>query len=300
MKFVQFYDPGKGTGVGVVQGNTVIDLTENNPDVETVNDLLQIASAAHMSISELAGRMLDAADEITEYAYDLLDTEPSTGVMHLIMPIIAPEVWGFGVTYKRSAAIRDEDSERSIYDQVYESDRPEAFFKATPSRCSGPNGPICIRSDSTLTATEAELAYVLGEEGEIIGYTLCNDVSAWDLERDNPLYLNQSKIYLGCCAFGPTLVTPDELTDPYDVEITCEIIRGETSIYKGSANTSQLAKRFDVMNEYLYRDNVIPAGTLVSTGTGIMIPNELSMVEGDIVSISADGIGVLSNPVQQL
>jgi 2-dehydro-3-deoxy-D-arabinonate dehydratase len=300
MKFVQFYDPGSGTGVGVVEGDTIIDLTEINPDVETVNDLYQIASAARMTMSELADRMLQDAHDPTEYAYDLLDTQPSTGVMHLIMPIIAPEVWGFGVTYERSASIRDSDSARSIYDQVYEADRPEAFFKATPSRCSGPNGPICVRSDSTLTATEAEFAYVLGDAGEIIGYTLCNDVSAWDLERENPLYLNQSKIYMGCCAFGPTLVTPDELTDPYNVEITCEIIRGETSVFKDSANTSQLAKRFDVLNTYLYRDNPIPPCTMVSTGTGIMIPNDLNMVEGDIVRISAEGIGVLSNVVQQL
>ncbi len=300
MKFVQYYDPGKGTGVGIVQGNTVIDLTENNPDVETVNDLLQVASAARMSIADLADRMLDGAEELTEYTYDLLDTEPDGGVMHLIMPIIAPEVWGFGVTYQRSASIRDVDSARTIYDQIYESDRPEAFFKATPSRCSGPNGPICIRSDSTLTATEAELGYVVGDDGEIIGYTLCNDVSAWDIERENPLYLNQSKTYFGCCAFGPTLITPDELTDPYDVEITCEIIRGGTSVYKESANTSQLAKRFEQLNDYLFRNNPIPTGTLVSTGTGIMIPNDLSMEEGDIIKISADEIGMLSNTVQQL
>ena len=52
------------------------------------------------------------------------------------------------------------------------ADRPEIFFKATPSRCVGPNGFIGIRSDSSLTATEPELAYVLDNNGEIIGYTL--------------------------------------------------------------------------------------------------------------------------------
>jgi 2-dehydro-3-deoxy-D-arabinonate dehydratase len=301
MKLVQFYQPGQGTGVGVVRGDTVLDLSENNPDIETVNDLIHLASTVYMSLSELVNRMLDGqAGRVTEYSYDLLDTVPDIGVPHLTLPLFAPEVWGFGVTYKRSAQVRDSDAENTIYDQVYKSPRPEAFFKATPSRCSGPNAPIGVRSDSTLTATEPELAYVLGEPGEIIGYTLCNDVSAWDIERENPLYLNQSKIYSGCCAFGPTLVTADAIDDPYNLDITCQIIRGESTIFEGQANTSQLARKFEELNEYLYRDNPIPPGTVVSTGTGIMVPNDLSLMEGDIVNISSPNIGTLSNPVIQL
>lgn len=301
MKLVQFYQPGQGTGVGIVQGDTVLDLSEHNPDVETVNDMIHLAATVHMSLSELAERLLNGADgEITEYAYDILDTDPDVGVPHLTVPLFAPEVWGFGVTYKRSAEFRDADAEQNIYDRVYNSPRPEAFFKATPSRCSGPHAPIGVRSDSVLTATEPELAYVLGAPGEIIGYTLCNDVSAWDLERENPLYLNQSKIYFGCCAFGPTMVTADSIEDPYNLDITCEIIRGETTIYEGHANTSQLARKFDELNEYLYRDNPIPPGTVVSTGTGIMVPNDLALMEGDIVNISSPEIGTLSNPVMQL
>ena len=112
-----------------------------------------------------------------------------------MIPLSPPEVWGFGVTYQRSAEVRDADvaattdSSASIYDRVYHAERPECFFKATAPRCVGPHRPIGIRSDSELTATEPELAYVLGTNRQIVGYTICNDVSAWDLERDNPLYL---------------------------------------------------------------------------------------------------------------
>lgn len=297
MKLVQFYDPGRGTGVGVLKGSTVIDLTGDG-EVGSINDLLNIAMTARMSLTELAGRMIK--DDAEEYAYDLLDCEPDAGVAHLVMPVFPPEVWGFGVTYKRSAQIRDEDSHQSIYDRVYHSPRPEAFFKATASRCAGPNAPIGIRSDSTLTATEPELAYMLGVDGEIVGFTLCNDVSAWDLERENPLYLTQSKIFTGCCAIGPMLVTPDEIPDPYGIEITCRILRGETVVYEGSANTSQLARKLDELNEYLYRHNPIPPGTVVSTGTGIMVPNDRCLMHGDIVEISAPKLGVLRNPALQL
>lgn len=300
MKLVQFYDPGRGMGVGLVQDGMVIDVMEENEDVQTVNDLMHVAAVTRMALPDLVERILNGHPDRTQYSYEMLDTTPSSTVTHLILPLFPPEVWGFGVTYKRSAEMRDEDSGLNIYDRVYSSSRPEVFFKATASRCAGPNAPISVRSDSTLTATEPELAYVLGEEGDIIGYTLCNDVSAWDIERDNPLYLPQSKIFTGCCALGPVLVTADELTDPYHVEITCEIIRDGICVYRGGANTSLLTRRLEELTACLRRDNPIPAGTVVSTGTGIMVPNSLSLQDGDIVRIAADGIGLLSNPVKQL
>ena len=182
MKLVQFYEPGQESGVGVVQDDYVIDLTEIMPEVETVNDLMHVSGVSNLSLAELVDRVLNNFDgQLTGFTYESLDVTPDVGIPHLMVPLFSPEVWGFGVTYKRSAEFRDDDAQQNIYDQVYNSDRPESFFKATASRCSGPNAPICVRSDSKFTATEPELAYVLGDEGEIVGYTLCNDVSAWDL-----------------------------------------------------------------------------------------------------------------------
>lgn len=301
MRLVQFYEPGQESGVGIVQDDHIIDLTEIMPEVETVNELMHVAGAARLSLAELVDRALDDYDgQLAGFTYESLDVSPDVGFPHLMVPLFSPEVWGFGVTYKRSAEFRDDDAQQTIYDQVYNSDRPESFFKATASRCSGPNAPICVRGDSKFTATEPELAYVLGDEGEIVGYTLCNDVSAWDIEKENPLYLNQSKIYQGCCALGPTLVTADEIDDPYDIDIRCRILRDDAVVFDGEANTSQLARSFDELNEYLYRDNLIPSGTVVSTGTGIIVPSDLGLQEGDIVVIESPEIGVLSNPVQQL
>ena len=301
MKLVQFYEPGQESGVGVVQDDYVIDLTEIMPEVETVNDLMHVSGVSNLSLAELVDRVLNNFDgQLTGFTYESLDVTPDVGIPHLIVPLFSPEVWGFGVTYKRSAEFRDDDAQQNIYDQVYNSDRPESFFKATASRCSGPNAPICVRSDSKFTATEPELAYVLGDEGEIVGYTLCNDVSAWDIEKENPLYLNQSKIYQGCCALGPTFVTADAIDDPYNIDIQCRILRDDEVIFEGHANTSQLARSFDELNEYLYRDNLIPSGTVVSTGTGIILPNDLGLKDGDLVVIASPEIGVLTNPVQQL
>jgi 2-dehydro-3-deoxy-D-arabinonate dehydratase len=223
-----------------------------------------------------------------------------------MIPLTPPEVWGFGVTYQRSAEVRDADvaaamdSSASIYDRVYHAERPECFFKATAPRCVGPHRPIGIRSDSALTATEPELAYVLGTNRDIVGFTICNDVSAWDLERDNPLYLPQSKIFTGCCALGPAIMTAATGPDPYDLEISCRIIRGGETIFSEATNSGRIGRRFEELNEYLYRDNPIPPGTVVSTGTGIMAPNEFALRDGDLVEIEIAGIGVLSNPAVKL
>ncbi len=134
------------------------------------------------------------------------------GEWQLAIPITAPEVWGCGVTYRRSADFREEGL--GIYDRIYEADRPELFYKASPSRSVGPHAPIGRRRDSQFTAAEPEVALVVSSGGDILGFTIANDVSAWDIERDNPLYLPQSKIYAGCFSFGPAVVTPDEIADP--------------------------------------------------------------------------------------
>jgi 2-dehydro-3-deoxy-D-arabinonate dehydratase len=217
-----------------------------------------------------------------------------------LLPLDAPEVWGAGVTYKRSAVERDEDSQTDIYTRVYFSDRPELFFKATLPRCSPPFGEIGIRSDSTFTATEPEVAVVVGDGNEPIAFTLCNDVSAWDIERENPLYLPQSKIFLGCCAFGPMLVTREQIGDPYAIEVTCRIIRNGTVIFEGSASTAQMNRRFDDLIAFLRRNNPIPVGTLLTTGTGIMPPPEAALREGDIVEMESPQLGKLVNFVRQL
>ncbi len=317
MKLIQYHLPNLGKRVGIVtRENSVIDVTsEESP---SVLDVLKLADKERVSLGVLLADIQEKvsapppmrftafqeADSVshdeTGLSLEKLNVTPSEKIPHLLLPIDPPEVWGCGVTYKRSADMRDDDTQQDIYSRVYHADRPEIFFKGTPSRCVGPNGYISIRSDSVLTATEPELAYILGTEGEIIGYTLCNDVSAWDIERDNPLYLPQSKVFYGCCALGPMFVTPSEVDDPYNLVIKCTILRDEKEIYAGEVNTSQINWKFEKLTEFLMRDNPVPFGTVVSTGTGIIVPNDLPLVPDDIVKIEIQGFGTLSNPVKQL
>jgi len=278
----------------------VRDLTALDPAVKTTLDLLEGSHIQGKTIDVKVREMVERAGHVPGYPYDDLHVPPGSSSAYLDMPIYPPEVWGFGVTYKRSAEMRDEDSASTIYDHAYSAERPELFFKATYSRCVGPQGYIGIRCDSVLTATEPELAYVLGYNEEIVGYTCCNDVSAWDIERENPLYLPQSKIFRGCCAIGPVLTTVSDIPDPRDLDITCRMFREGKQIYEGYVHSSQIRRSFDELTMFLCRNNPVPPGTVVSTGTGIMIPNNLPMQEGDRVEIEIEGIGVLCNVARQL
>jgi len=296
MKLAQFYLPEAGCRIGILEGQQVSDIT--SPDLCGIMDLIHRAVSEEKTIEEIVSGLPTSG----EYSYESLNVLPDESKPHLLMPINPPEVWGCGVTYKRSAEMRDEDTtgEKGIYDHVYFADRPELFFKATAPRCVGPNGHICIRSDSQLTAAEPELAYVIGKDQGIIGFTVCNDVSAWDIERENPLYLPQSKIFYGCCALGPVLTLSSGIQDPYDLDITCKIIRKDEVIFSGEINTSAMKRRFDELTDFLCRDNPVLIGTVMTTGTGIMIPNDYALAAGDVVEIDIEGIGKLANTVRKL
>ena len=215
------------------------------------------------------------------------------------IPITPPEVWGAGCTYAPSAEFRDKQvgEKEGMYAYVHNTDhRPELFEKGGPRVCVGPNEGIGIRSDSKFTAPEPELALALNSKGEIQGYMVGNDVSAWDIERENALYLPQSKVFDRCVALGPVLVTPDEIVDPYALDMTCTITRADEIIFTGSCSTRQLRRKFEELVKYLLQSNSVPAATVLFTGTGIIVTQEAALVPGDIVAISVPEIGTLANP----
>jgi len=240
--------------------------------------------------SEAAGVSLPGFAESEAQAIEFLDPG---------IAICPPEVWASGCTYQTSAAFRDAEhgTREGFYAHVYNAPRPEIFFKGTARHCVGHDEPIGMRSDSKFTAPEPELAVVLGSKGQILGYTLANDVSAWDIERENPLYLPQSKTYTACVSLGPVIVTPDEIADPYSLAITCTIKRHGRTLFEGSTSTSRLNRKLETIVDYLRRANPVPAGSVLCTGTGIIVKEDAALAAGDIVEIECTPIGVLLNPV---
>jgi 2-dehydro-3-deoxy-D-arabinonate dehydratase len=221
--------------------------------------------------------------------------------VRLLPPLDAHEVWGAGVTYERSKIAREDESEQggSFYDLVYRAARPELFFKATPSRVVGPGRPIRVRRDTRWCVPEPELALVLTPSLELVGFTIGNDVSARDIEGENPLYLPQAKVYDACCALGPAVTLASSMPAANEVEIHLEITRAGTVVVDETTSVGRMRRSFEELIAWLGRDNLFPSGAILLTGTGIVPPDEFSLAQGDIVRISIDGIGTLTNPVIQ-
>ena len=218
----------------------------------------------------------------------------------LLPPIHGQEVWAAGVTYYRSRDARMEESKTAggedFYARVYEAERPELFFKAPPYRVVGSGQPVRIRRDSRWNVPEPELTLAINAKGEIIGYTVGNDMSSRDIEGENPLYLPQAKVYDGACALGPGILVTNEPLSP-ETAIRLSIQRNSHPVFESETTLAQLKRTPQELVEYLYRETSFPNGCFLLTGTGIVPPSTFTLQSGDEISIAIDGIGALVNTV---
>lgn len=270
--------------VGVLDGDVLRPLRFETGHVKTLAELLE-AEEIHTLIDFLRD------DAVTVRFADVT----------LLPPVDQQETWAAGVTYKRSKTARMEESEAaaSCYDRVYTSERPELFLKATPHRVVGPNAPIRIRKDSNWNVPEPEITLVLNSRMELVGYTIGNDVSSRDIEGDNPLYLPQAKVYDDCCSLGPCITLADAMPPREEIGIGLTVLRDTECVFVGHTDVSQMARSFEDLIHWLRRDNSFPNGAFLLTGTGIVPDSSFSLLPGDVVQITIDGIGMLSNPVVQ-
>lgn len=218
----------------------------------------------------------------------------------ILAPIVSQEVWAAGVTYFRSRTARMEESKDagggSFYDRVYSAERPEIFFKATPQRVANPNQPMHLRGDSKWMVPEPELTLAVNSKGEIIGCTVGNDLSCRDIEGENALYLPQAKCFKLCAALGPAILIQSEPLAP-TTKIVLQIERAGKPVFEGDTTLAQLKRTPQELVGFLFRDNTFPTGTFLMTGTGIVPGDEFTLQSGDVVNITIDGIGTLSNPM---
>lgn len=215
----------------------------------------------------------------------------------LLVPLIPPETWAAGVTYERSRDARISESQfKSVYDFVYDADRPELFLKdAGGRRTVGPGAIIAPRTDATWTVPEPELAIVL-DDGRPLAVTIGNDVSSRDIEASNPLYVPQAKVYARACVLGPALLVPADWSAPFAIELRILSVSGET-LFAGQTSTAKMKRSFGELISYLLRNNPLPPGTVLLTGTGLVPPDHISLAVGHRVEIHIPGIGTLVNPV---
>jgi 2-dehydro-3-deoxy-D-arabinonate dehydratase len=221
--------------------------------------------------------------------------EPAGGAP--LAPIEADqEVWASGVTYQRSREARKAESDSGdVYDRVYAAARPELFFKANGWRVMAPGQPVRCRADSQWNVPEPELALVINQAGEIVGYTAGNDMSSRSIEGENPLYLPQAKIYDGACSLGPAirLCGPDALRD---LRIAIAIERQGRPVFEGETRTSNMNRTLEDLAAYLRRELSFPHGAFLLTGTGIVPPDRFTLAAGDRVTITV-GEMTLTNEI---
>lgn len=280
LTLARFVGPGSDRArVGAVVGHDVFPLAVDG-----------LAELLHLSARDIRALVTEAcAAGPGELASAQRWLPPVEGVM---------EVWAAGVTYVRSLDARVEESQRgSVYEQVYLSERPELFFKAVPWRVVSDGEPVAVRADSWSSAPEPELAVLTNAAGEVVGYTVCNDVSSRNIESENPLYLPQAKVYAGSCAVGAMITPWWEVPNPYDLQILMTIHRDGVPVFSGSSSTALLRRRIEDLVAWLYAEQDFPDGAVLSTGTALVPDLSLTLSAGDRVEITIPGVGRLDNPV---
>ncbi|GGO29996.1 fumarylacetoacetate (FAA) hydrolase [Microbispora rosea subsp. aerata] len=220
------------------------------------------------------------------------------GETRLLAPVDgATEVWASGVTYLRSRDARVEESAlKSVYELVYDAERPELFFKSPAWRVVTDGEPVGIRSDSALNVPEPELALVVNRFAEIVGYVVCNDMSSRSVEGENPLYLPQAKMYAGACALSSG-VRPAWEVDPSDLAIRMTVAREDAVVWDGTTSTSQIKRPFTQLTSYLFHSEDHPHGAVLSTGTGLVPDLDFTLREGDLITVAIEEVGELRNRV---
>jgi 2-dehydro-3-deoxy-D-arabinonate dehydratase len=290
------FQSGESKALGLWKNEEVINLTKLNP--VTFGSFTQLSIHSH--------KYDETIEQTISKALKGSSIEPNRESLSLddkrvLIPLDPAEVWACGVTYRRSQEAREYETDvKGIYDLVYDAERPEIFFKTTGIRCVGTNQKIGIRGDSSWSVPEPELAFIIGPDCQVVGFTAGNDVSARDIEGENPLYLPQAKIFESCCALGPSIVTIDEVGIEPSLEIKCEIRRDKKPIFSGFTNTDRMKRSIDELRSYLCKYNPIPPGSVCLTGTGIVPPDDFSLQKGDIINIKIEKIGTLKNTVKRL
>jgi 2-dehydro-3-deoxy-D-arabinonate dehydratase len=248
----------------------------------SLDDLLRMPLA---EIREVLGSAI-----ATRQRVELRDVE-------LAAPAQSQEVWAAGVTYLRSREARlEETSQKNIYEHVYESDRPELFYKAAGWRVVVHGGEVGVRADSTWDVPEPELAVLSNSRAEVVAYACGNDMSSRSIEGENPLFLPQAKIYDRSCAIGPAAVLAWGV-DIARAAIRMTIERDGKTVFSGASSVADMTREPAKLVGVLHSSYTLPLGSWLLTGTSLVPPEPYTAKPGDLVRIAIDGLGELANSV---
>ena len=282
MRFVRFQRADCVARAGLLEDGGVREIADHADSRDPLVDLLRVG-----------------ADALAEAARLASPVREDVAGLRLLSPIAAPgKVIGIGLNY---------ESHRLEIGAELQTE-PTIFGKFATS-ITGPNDPIELpRVAPGRVDYEAELAVVIGTTARhvseaaamtaVAGYMVANDVTARDWQVKKPQgQWELGKSFDTFLPLGPALVTADEVDDPHDLEVTCEVA-GEI-LQKGS--TSDLIFPIPALIAYLSDVCTLEPGDIILTGTpggvGMARRPPRWLAEGEVVRTSVGLLGVLENRV---
>ena len=283
MQFVRFTRGDATPRVGLLHEGTIREI----PDMSGTPDPLLTLLGEGSDALGRAGRSAVAQ-------------EHSVADVALLPPLASPpKVIGIGLNY---------ESHRLEIGAELQAE-PTVFGKFASS-ITGPNDAIMLPTAAPRRVDyEAELAVVMGSAARnvteaqalsmVAGYMVANDVTARDWQVKKPQgQWELGKSFDTFLPLGPALVTADEIDDPHDLRVTCEV-SGETL---QDGNTSDLIFSIPALIAYLSQVCTLLPGDVILTGTpggvGMARKPPRWLVEGDVVRTSVGRLGFLENRVE--
>ncbi|QJD82901.1 fumarylacetoacetate hydrolase family protein [Cohnella herbarum] len=272
MKLLQFYhlqDEARKLQVGLLKGDsTVVALSTAG----TVRDVIRESDI--YSLQEGASYRLDE--------------------VKLLSPLTDPEkIICIGLNY---------------HDHVIESNmqvpKVPVLFPKYNNCLTGHDDEVVIPAEVSQCDYEVELAVVIGKTAKrvplesamdyVFGYTVLNDVSARDIQLNEPQW-TRGKAIDGFAPMGPWIVTADEIENPGNLSISLKL-NGETM---QNSNTKELIFNIPYLVSFLSNTITLQPGDIISTGTppgvGMGRKPQVWLKPGDVVEATIEGIGTLRN-----
>jgi 2-keto-4-pentenoate hydratase/2-oxohepta-3-ene-1,7-dioic acid hydratase in catechol pathway len=299
MKLVTYTSADTAGRAGVLVDESVVDArtcahaASLNGDVPwgSVKGILTAATE-----TEMGG--LDAA------ARDLASTMGTPlGAVRLHAPITDPEkILCIGLNYHDHV----DEAQRGVDATLGTQADPVVFSKFSSALIGDGDHIVLPAVAPGMVDWEGELAVVIGKTcvgvgqadalDHVAGYTVLNDISARDVQLASPQWLmGKSFDTSGPC--GPALVTRDEVPDPHDLELMTTI-NGEVM---QRTNTALMINRIPRLIEYISALITLVPGDIIATGTpagvGYAHDPKVFLRDGDLVSVTIETVGRLTNPV---
>jgi 2-keto-4-pentenoate hydratase/2-oxohepta-3-ene-1,7-dioic acid hydratase in catechol pathway len=296
LRLVTFADaPGKPSRIGVLRGNhdRVVDLAAAGGKLPfDPADMLSLIAAGKPALAAVADLAKNAKADL-----------PLAGLT-LLAPIPRPRKnvfcvgWNYVEHFEEGAKARPHVTEMPAH---------PAFFTKAPTAVNAPYGDIVLDPKVTQKLDwEVELGVIFGPGGKniteadamkhVFGYTVVNDVSAREVQRQHGQQWFKGKSIDGSLPMGPWIATADEI-DPSDLRVTCRV----NGVVKQDSSTKHMYFKIPRLIAELSLGLTLEAGDVFCSGTPAGVghartPPEFMQV-GDVMETEVGGLGVLRNRI---